>query len=117
MHSFIPPNIDQSGYVFYGMIKTRNAIEAIVFGIPTYFLVGAILSLFLPYAIKLAITLILTMAVAFFFAYGLDDKSIITALMDRYRFRSRKSKVTLGVPMAETIAKKSFLRKNQKGDI
>lgn len=117
MNSYIPPNIDQSGYVFYGMFKTRNFVEAAISGLITFNIVFKFLSFFLSYTLQLTISLIVTIAVAFFFLYGLDDKSVITALSDRYRFRSRKGIVTLGVPMPESNEeKRAFLRKKKKED-
>lgn len=114
MRAYIPPNIDQSGYVFYGMIKTRNAIEAGIAGFLTFNLSMLIFS-FLSYTISLTISIVATGAVAFLFAYGLDDKSVVTALWDRYKFRSTKCIVTLGVPMPETVEeKRAFLRKRGK---
>lgn len=112
MQAYIPPNIDQSGYILYGMVKTRNAVEAGIFGVITYAICAAAL-VFLPYTLKLTLTVLLTAVVAFFFAHGMDEKSVLTAVADRYRFRLRKSVTTLGVPMPEE-QKESFFRKLPK---
>lgn len=117
MNSYIPPNIDQSGYVFYGMFKTRNFIEAAIFGLIVFNILFKVLSFFMSYTLQLTISLLSTIALAFFFLYGLDDKSVMTALSDRYRFRSRKGIITLGVPRPESNEeKKAFLRKKKKED-
>ena len=117
MHSYhIPPNIDQSGFFLYGMVRTRNGIEAAAAGFLMYQLASHIFA-FLPYTFMLTISIMLTGATAIFFAFGMDDKSVLTAIIDRYKFSKRKSKVTLGVPLPQaTEEKKVFLRKSKKGE-
>ena len=117
MHSYhIPPNIDQSGYILYGMVRTRNGIEAAAAGFLMYQLASHLFA-FLPYTFMLTISIMLTGATAIFFAFGMDDKSVLTAIIDRYKFSKRKSKVTLGVPLPQaTEEKKVFLRKSKKGE-
>ena len=117
MHSYhIPPNIDQSGYILYGMVRTRIGIEAMAAGFFVYQIASRIFA-FLPYTFMLTVSIMLAGATAIFFAFGMDDKSVLTAIADRYKFAKRKSKVTLGVPLPEAVEeKKVFLRKSQKGE-
>lgn len=110
----IHPNIDQSDRVFYGMIKTRNFIEALAASILTFILFFAIF-FFFPMSLRLAITLVITMLVAIFFCIGINDKSVVTALTDSIKFKNRKGIATLGVPLPEKEAEKKTTRKRKDG--
>lgn len=108
----IHPNIDQTDYIFYGLVRTRNFFEAVPATLLTCYVFFKAL-FFLPVTLRLAIAIVVALLVLILFCSGINDKSILTALMDMYLFHQRKNVATLGVPLPvlEKAQKKSILSK------
>lgn len=94
----IHPNIDQTDYIFYGLVKTRNFFEAVPATLITCLIFYKAL-FFVMVTLRLAITIVMALLVLILFCSGINDKSVLTALTDMYFFHKRKNVVTLGVPL------------------
>ena len=88
---YIPANFTDAGRLF-GIFEIRNAIEAVVLGVPTLFLCAY----FLPLALtaKIIVTLVIFVPVAGFALIGINDDSLSRYIKAWWSWRKRKRILT-----------------------
>lgn len=97
MQSYIPPNVDDTGGFFNGLIPKRNAFDALIcLGI--IYIAFRFVLVFLSSVLRAAIGVGLAVILGSICVLGIDGRSVSEVLMDMIHFKKTKSVVTLSMP-------------------
>lgn len=97
MRAYIPPNFDDDGGFFWGLVKKRNAVEAGVYLGILYILFKLFINIFSPLFV-ISVFLILGFAGSFFLLAGFDGRSLTEIVMINLKYRRSKCVATLRKP-------------------
>lgn len=97
MRAYIPPNLDDNGKVFGGLIGKQNAIETGVY-LGLIFLLVKLLGIILDPVACVVIFIILGVPGSVVLITGIDGKSVFTVLVEVIKYNSTKGVYTLGMP-------------------
>lgn len=100
MQSYIPPNVDDTGGFFNGLIPKRNACDALIcLGI--IYIAFRFVLVFLSPVARAAIGGGFAIILCAICILGIDGRSVSEVLIDMIHFRKTKSVVTLSMPRVE----------------
>ena len=101
MRAYIPPNFDDDGGFFWGLVKKRNAVEAGVYLGILYILFKIFINIFSPLFV-ISVFLILGFAGSFFLLAGFDGRRTVLSYIDRFAAGMRKNDTSAGYcPLSE----------------
>lgn len=109
---YIPANYTDAGRLM-GIFEIRNAVEAVLLGLPCLFLCAY----FLPLALmpKIIVTLSVFIPVAGFALIGLNDDSLTRYLWIWFRWFRRRGVLTYRGEVSQRGFEKSYLRWRRQG--
>lgn len=109
---YIPANYTDAGRLF-GLFEIRNAIEAVLLGLP----LTAACAYWLPLAItwKIIVTLFLMVPVVGFALIGLKDDSLIRFLRIWWTWRRRRRVMTYRGEVNSHEFERTYLRRRRQG--
>ena len=108
---YIPKNVCDFGYVFGGMIKVRNAVEAGA-GLFLVFVIVKLL-IFIPLVPRLIIGFILAGIVIAVSLIGVEGVSLTTYLIDLMLYHKSKGRYIYKIPRPESEKGKGRKRGNK----
>ena len=100
MQSYIPPNVDDTGGFFNGLIPKRNAFDAL-FCLAVIYVAFRFVLVFLPIVARAAIGGGLAIVLGAICIIGIDGRSVSEVLIDMIHFKKTKSVVTLSMPKVD----------------
>lgn len=97
MRAYIPPNFDDDGGFFWGLVKKRNAIEAGAYLGILYILFKIFINI-LPPIFMISALLVLGFAGGFFLIIGFDGRSLTEIFLINLKYQRTKCVATLRKP-------------------
>jgi hypothetical protein len=109
---YIPANFTDAGRLF-GIFEIRNAIEAVILGLPTLFLCAY----FLPFSLtaKIIVTLVIFVPVAGFALIGVSDDSLSRYVGAWWNWKKRKRILTYRGEVDYRGFERTYLRRKRRG--
>ena len=109
---YIPANYTDAGRLF-GFFEVRNAIEAVLLGVPILFFCVTCLSL--EVSVKIFVTIFLTVPIAGFALIGLRDDSLTRFLRCLFRWLRKRWAITYRGEVHQREFEKSHLWRSRTG--
>lgn len=100
MRAYIPPNLDDNGGVLGGLVKKRNALEALIYIGFILLLVKILIPVVSPIVLIIAFV-VLGIPGTILFLAGIDGQPISRMVIRRIRYKKNKGVFTLRMPIEE----------------
>lgn len=98
MRAYIPPNLDDNGGVLGGLVKKRNALEALIYIGFILLLVKILIPVVSPIVLIIAFV-VLGIPGAILFLAGIDGQPISRMVIRRIKYKKNKGVFTLRMPI------------------
>ena len=103
MQSYIPPNVDDTGGFFNGLIPKRNAFDAGI-ALLIIYIAFRFAFVFLSVIARAAVGGGLAIVIGAVCVMGIDGRSVSEVLMDMIHFKKTKAVITLAMPRVDESA-------------
>ena len=98
MRVYIPPNLDDNGGVFGGLVKKQNAIESGIY-VGSIFLLVKLLSKYVGVLVAIIVFIVLGIPGAILFLVGIEGQPIGRIIKRRLKYKRNKGIFTLRMPI------------------